>query len=176
MVNWDHKKQQSKGKGIFGRVLAFAPAHEEQGRRTLDSHWQIWVEDLSSQISKDLWNNDSNIRKKTREAFFEYVDEVMTTTYSKPLSFIHNCHESTQGNVLSNDVSAGVPVGDLDCYTDEQTTAVTVANGTCSVTNLEMQVVNLTYDFIIEEPRAKQNLTHVVNPVTHPKSDGQTCI
>jgi hypothetical protein len=93
MLNWDPKKQQPKGKGIFGRALAFAPAHEEQGRRTLHSHWQIWVEDLSSQVREDSWNNDSNIRKKTREAFYEYVDEVMTATYSKPLSFIHNCRE-----------------------------------------------------------------------------------
>ena len=80
MLNWDPKKQQSKGKGIFGRVLAFAPAPKEQGHRTLHSHWQIWVEDLSPQIREDLWNNDSNIRKTTREAFYEYVDEVMTTT------------------------------------------------------------------------------------------------
>ena len=100
----------------------------------------------------------------------------MTATYSMPLSLIHNCRESTQGNVPCADNSVGVLVSDLDCDTDKQTTADTVANGTCSTTNLGIPVLNLSYDFTIEEPRAKQHLTGVVNPVTHTKSDGHTCI
>jgi len=63
----------------------------------------------------------------------------------------------------------------LDRNTDYQTTADTVANGPCSTTNLGMPVVNLTYDFIIEEPRVKQYFTCVVNPVTLAKSNGQMC-
>jgi hypothetical protein len=139
-------------------------------------HWQIWVKDLLPQIHEDLWKDNSNIQKKTREAFYESVDEVMTATYLKTLSFIHNCHESTLGNVACTDICVSIPVSDLDCNTDKQTTADTVTNGTCSTTNLCMPVVNLTYNFIIEEPRAKQYFTGVVNPVTCPKSDGQMCI
>ena len=30
MLNWDPKKQQPKGNGIFGRVLAFTPAHKDK--------------------------------------------------------------------------------------------------------------------------------------------------
>jgi len=100
----------------------------------------------------------------------------MTAMYSKPLSFIHNCRELTQGNVPCTDNSVGVPVSDLDCDTDEQRTADTVANGTCSTTNLGMPVVDLTYNFIIDKPRATEYFTRVMNPVTHPKSNGQTCI
>jgi hypothetical protein len=74
------------------------------------------------------------------------------------------------------DNSVGVPVSDLDCNTAKQTTADMFANGTCSTTNLRMPVVDLTYDFIIEEPRAKEYFTCVVHPVTNPKSDGQTCV
>jgi hypothetical protein len=70
MLNWDPKKQHTRGKGIFGTMLAFAPAHEEQGRRTLHSHWQIRTEDLSPQVHKDLLNSDRNIRNKSREAFY----------------------------------------------------------------------------------------------------------
>jgi hypothetical protein len=115
------------------------------------------AEDLSPQIHEDLWNNDSNIWTKTREVFYEYADEVMTAMYSKPLSLIHKCHESTQGNVPCTDNSVGVlvMVSDLDCDTNKKTAADTVANGTCSTTNLGMLVVDLTYNFIIEEPRAK---------------------
>ena len=39
-----------------------------------------------------------------------------------------------------------------------------------------MPVIDLTYNFIIKEPRAKEYFTHAVNSVTHPKSDGHTCI
>jgi hypothetical protein len=38
-------KKKTKQSGILGKVIAFAPAHEEQGRKTLHSHWQIWVQE-----------------------------------------------------------------------------------------------------------------------------------
>ena len=95
MLQWDSKKQEPKGKGILGRVIAFAPAHEEQGRRTLHSHWQVWVEDLSPQIREDLFSPDDERRSKTRAAFYRYVDNVMCATYSKPLCFEHNCRKAT---------------------------------------------------------------------------------
>ena len=95
MLQWDSKKQEPKGRGILGRVIAFAPAHEEQGRRTLHSHWQVWVEDLSPQIREDLFSPDDERRSKTRAAFYRYVDNVMCATYSKPLSFDHNCRKAS---------------------------------------------------------------------------------
>jgi hypothetical protein len=58
-----------KGEGIFGTVIAFAPAHEEQGRRSLHSHWQIWTEDLSPQVCEDLWNSDRNICRSRGKLF-----------------------------------------------------------------------------------------------------------
>ena len=73
------KETTGKGKGIFTTVLAFAPAHEEQCRRTLHLHWQIWTEDLSPQVREDLWNSHRNICKKSREAFYCNIDEVMTS-------------------------------------------------------------------------------------------------
>jgi hypothetical protein len=130
---------------------------------------------LLPQIREDFWNNDSNIRKKTREVFYEYVDEVMTATYLKPLSFIHNCHESTHGNVACADNCVGILVSDLDCNTNKQMTADTVLNGTCSTTNLGMPIVDPTHNFIIEEPRTKQYFTCVVNLASYPKSNGQMC-
>ena len=77
MLNWDSKKQQPNGKGILGRVLAFEPAHKEQGRKTLHSHSQVWTEDLSQEVCDDLWSSDPIVWNKTREAFYQYVDEVM---------------------------------------------------------------------------------------------------
>jgi hypothetical protein len=56
MLQWNSKKQQPKGERIFGRVLAFAQAYNEQGHKILHSHWQICVEDLLPQIHEDLFN------------------------------------------------------------------------------------------------------------------------
>ena len=95
MLQWDSKKQEPKGKGILGRVIAFTPAHEEQGQRTLHSHWQVWVEDMSPQIQEDLFSPDDKTQSKTRAAFYQYVDNVMCATYSKPLCFEHNCRKAT---------------------------------------------------------------------------------
>jgi hypothetical protein len=80
MLQWDSKKQRLKGEGFFGQVLACAPAHEEQGRKTLHSHWQILVEDLLPQIHEDLFNPDIDIQKQNRAAFYRYVNQVMCTT------------------------------------------------------------------------------------------------
>ncbi len=43
LIKMDIKTKSSTGKGILGTVLAFAGANEEQGRKTLHQHWQIWV-------------------------------------------------------------------------------------------------------------------------------------
>ncbi len=51
MLRWDTKTQSStKGKGILGAVLAFSGADEEQGRKTLHQHWQIWVQELNQTL------------------------------------------------------------------------------------------------------------------------------
>jgi hypothetical protein len=50
LLKWDTKTQTSKGKGILSTVIAFAGADEEQGRKTLHQHWQIWVEESDQTI------------------------------------------------------------------------------------------------------------------------------
>jgi hypothetical protein len=44
-----YKKESQKTRNLR-KVIAFAPAHEEQERKTLHSHWRIWVEELSEDI------------------------------------------------------------------------------------------------------------------------------
>ena len=41
LFKWDVKNQKSKGVGIFGTVIAYAPADEEQGIKSLHRHWQV---------------------------------------------------------------------------------------------------------------------------------------
>ena len=47
LLKWDPIKNKPKGKGIVGTVLSFAPVDEEQGRKTLHLHCQIWTKELS---------------------------------------------------------------------------------------------------------------------------------
>ena len=91
LLKWNPDKQQGDGPGILGNVLAFAPAHEEQARYTLHSHWQVWVEELSNNKRLGLWDSDPVIREQNREKFYEYVDSVMKSSYTTPLSFEHDC-------------------------------------------------------------------------------------
>ena len=50
LLRWDTKTQTAKGKGILGTVIAFAGADEEQGRKTLHQHWQIWVKEINQTV------------------------------------------------------------------------------------------------------------------------------
>ena len=74
------------------------------------------------------------------------------------------------------DNSVGALVSDLDCNIDKQAKTLTVVNDTCSNTNVGILVINLTDNFTIKEPRAKKLFSRIVNLVTGPKSNGQTCI
>ena len=91
LLQWDSKKKKAKQCGILGKVIAFAPAHEEQGRKKLQSHWQIWVEELSSDVIESLWNEDETIRAQSHDEFYSYVDDIMNATFSSKLNVNHAC-------------------------------------------------------------------------------------
>jgi hypothetical protein len=48
MLQWDIKKKTTQEKGILGKVVPFSAADEEQHRKTLHCHWQIWVTEKNS--------------------------------------------------------------------------------------------------------------------------------
>ncbi len=58
MLRWDFKKQTSKGKGILGTVIAFSATDEEQGRKSLHRHWQIWVREINQTLQNCLFHED----------------------------------------------------------------------------------------------------------------------
>ena len=55
LFNWDTKNQVAKGPGIFGTVVVFVPANEEQSCKTLHHHVQIWVKEIDQKLRKDLF-------------------------------------------------------------------------------------------------------------------------
>ena len=94
LLKWNRDKQKSDGPGILGNVIAFAPAHEEQARYTLHSHWQVWVEELSGSKREGLFDVDPVKREQNRKEFYKYVDSVMKASYTTPLCFDHSCTAS----------------------------------------------------------------------------------
>ena len=91
LLQWDPKKQKAKGKGIVGTPLAFAPADEEQGRKTLHSHWQVWTKELNQERRGGLFSNDKNDREAARKEFCQHIDEIMNSTYGSELTVTHMC-------------------------------------------------------------------------------------
>jgi hypothetical protein len=67
MLRWDTNTQSYKGKGILDMVLAFSGADEEQGRKTLHRHWQIWVQELNQTLRDCLFDTDATKRKDAQK-------------------------------------------------------------------------------------------------------------
>ena len=103
LLRWNPETQKADGEGIFGNVIAFAPAHEEQGRHTLHMHCQIWVEELSSRVRHSLFNPDPQKREKARKDFYGYIDTIMSSSYSTKLNFTHYCLPTKEGETNISD-------------------------------------------------------------------------
>ncbi len=85
LFNWDVENQKSRGPGIFGTVVSYAPADEEQGRKTLHRHWQIWVKELDMKLRQNLFHNDAKTKQDARDRLQKYVDQIMSTTFGPNL-------------------------------------------------------------------------------------------
>ena len=94
LFNWDTQKQVAKGPGIFGAVVAFAPADEEQGRKTLHRHIQLWVKEIDQGLRKALFQDDCHEKKKARTQFQNYIDKIMSTTFGPDLLVPTSCSDA----------------------------------------------------------------------------------
>jgi hypothetical protein len=89
LLKWDTKRQTSKGKGILGTVLAFAGADEEQGRKTLHQHWQIWVEEINQTLRDCLFHKDTTTRNKAQNTFCKHINNVLSASCGPDLCITH---------------------------------------------------------------------------------------
>jgi hypothetical protein len=71
MLPWDVKKKTTRGKGILGTVVAFSAADEEQGKKKLNRHWQIWVTEINQTVQNCLFHEDITIRDRARITFLQ---------------------------------------------------------------------------------------------------------
>ena len=108
LFGWDPKTGTGR-KGIFGKLLAFAVGHEEQGRKTLHSHWTLWIRGFEI-IKRYLFAKDLALRKKSRDMYLKYINEVMSVKYAKnDIQIVPHCQQqetqiiATNANAISTD-------------------------------------------------------------------------
>jgi hypothetical protein len=89
IIGWDKQKMESTV-GIFGKVIAACEADEEQGRKTLHSHWLIWIENFSFFRSL-CYHSDATVREKVRMKLIEYVQKTMCASYGQRYEVSHVC-------------------------------------------------------------------------------------
>jgi hypothetical protein len=97
------KTKTSKGKQILGTVRAFAGADEEQGRKTLHHHWQIWVEEINQTLRNALIDNDNITRNKAQKTFQQHIDNVVSTSYGPQFCITHKCIGEKDQETLKTD-------------------------------------------------------------------------
>eukprot|EP00957_Ditylum_brightwellii_P212356 15367198-Ditylum_brightwellii.AAC.5 len=106
LIGWNPETKTGK-KGIFGTPMAWGCTDEEQGHKTLHSHWSIWIEDFDS-IRSLLYNKHENVRKQLLHEIQKYIDKIMCTSYGNA-TIEHTCNSKTMhttpAKVLSNPIS-----------------------------------------------------------------------
>ncbi len=72
-------------------MRAFAGTNEEQGRKILHRHWQIWLEDMNQSLQNALFDKDTNTRNKARQTFIKHINNLISTSYGPQFCFTHKC-------------------------------------------------------------------------------------
>ena len=108
LIKMDIKTKSSTGKGILGTVLAFAGANEEQGRKTLHQHWQIWVKELSQTLRNSLFHKNVEIKDKARRMFFGIIDRVVCASYGQGVCITHRCVDQNNTYTMKHDIPQNI--------------------------------------------------------------------
>lgn len=90
LFRWDKKTQTGK-KGIVGELLSFGDSTEEQCRKSLHSHFTLWVKDFNK-MRDMLFHEDEEKRERARELMLKYVDKVMCASYGDDFKMLHSCN------------------------------------------------------------------------------------
>jgi hypothetical protein len=93
IIGWDRNEQKAT-MGIFGIPIAACEADEEQGRKTLHSHWLIWLQYFNS-IRHMCYNQNLQLRTQFREAVKNFAKKIMCATYGSKFEVSHVCKENT---------------------------------------------------------------------------------
>jgi len=89
IVGWDKDKMEGR-LGVFGTPIAACEADEEQGRKTLHSHWLIWIKDFRF-VRQMCYHSDETVREAARSKLSEYVEKTMCASYGDRFEVSHVC-------------------------------------------------------------------------------------
>ena len=117
LLKWDVKTKTSTGRGIIGTVRAFFAGDEEQGRKTLHRHWQIWIEEMNQTLRNALFDNDPSTKKEARKTFIEIVDSNISASYGTLLFKTHNCIDDNNQQTTKSDIPENIfKEKEPDCF------------------------------------------------------------
>ena len=85
-------------------TLAYSRTDEEQGMKTLHSHWQIWAK-IFNKTRNALFHSDERERKAARDAFISYINQVVCASYGTDFVVTQNC-----GAEKEHDLSVTMPM------------------------------------------------------------------
>ena len=92
VIGWDVKKQSARPEGgLFGKPLAFTASTEEQGRTTLHTHFQLWIEGMRL-LYRMLYCSNRDERRQAEIALTDRLDKVA----SCKLFDGNRCHKTEQ--------------------------------------------------------------------------------
>jgi len=104
VIGWDVEKQGARSEGgFFGMPLALTATTEEQGRTTLYTHFQLWIQGFQK-TRENLYSNNQRERKSAENCIIAAIDRVSSCQLYDPTRcpendralkvFPHNCRET----------------------------------------------------------------------------------
>ena len=108
LIGWNHKTKQGS-KGIFGIPIAYVDACEEQGRKTLHSHMNIWIKDFNK-VQEAIFSKNQTVQEAAKtelEDYFKLISEATLgdldfTDISNNVKSLNNTLESPEDQHLRN--------------------------------------------------------------------------
>jgi hypothetical protein len=107
LFNWDTKTQTSNGMGLFGEVLAWCLATEEQGRKSLHGHYLVYIKN---------WNRVMNILQRVKdEAIGQGNWKYADAHRDAKRIFVNACSAR-----LFSDFEVGKPLSEFPVFSHEE--------------------------------------------------------
>ena len=76
VIGWDLKKNEARPEGgLFGIPLAFTASTEEQGRKTLHTHFLIWLKEFQKRREK-LYSESTREQKAAEKDLCDFLDGI----------------------------------------------------------------------------------------------------
>lgn len=95
VLKWDRENECSIGIGLFGETQAFAIAVEEQARKTLHAHMQIWIKDFAS-TRENLHSGRKRIRREAANKITTAYENVASCKLLRDLEDINNRYNAAK--------------------------------------------------------------------------------